>query len=138
MIDDDYGFGIEDDLPSGKDLREDYRLTARARAWILLESAEPESEPSTLDGVSDRLECQVRDISARGISLLCEASLSIGSILVAEVSLGEHAEHFRLSVEVMWCREAEWGYLIGVRVLESDETDYLDWIEAGARALSES
>ena len=80
----------------------------------------------------------MRDISARGISLLCEASLSIGSILVAEVSLGEHAEHFRLSVEVMWCREAEWGYLIGVRVLESDETDYLDWIEAVARALSES
>lgn len=138
MIDDDHGFGLEDELPSGKDLREDYRLTARARAWILLESAEPESEPSTLDGVSDRLECQVRDISARGISLLCEASLSIGSILVAEVSLGEHAEHFRLSVEVMWCREAEWGYLIGVRVLESDETDYLDWIEAVARALSES
>ncbi|ABM18627.1 PilZ domain-containing protein [Marinobacter nauticus] len=138
MIDDDYGFGLEGELPSGKDLREDYRLTARARAWILPESPEPESEPSTLDGVSGRLECQVRDISARGISLLCEASLSIGSILVAEVSLGEHAEHFRLSVEVMWCREAEWGYLIGVRVLESDETDYLDWIEAVARALSES
>ncbi|MEC9385477.1 MAG: PilZ domain-containing protein [Pseudomonadota bacterium] len=138
MIADAYGFGVEDEWPSGKDLREDYRLTARARAWILLESAEPESEPSTLDGVSDRLECQVRDISARGISLLCEASLSIGSSLVAEVSLGEHAEHFRLSVEVMWCREAEWGYLIGVRVLESDETDYLDWIEAVARALSES
>ncbi|MBN8238160.1 PilZ domain-containing protein [Marinobacter nauticus] len=138
MIDDDYGFGLEDELPSGKDLREDYRLTARARAWILPESPEPESEPSTLDGVSGRLECQVRDISARGISLSCEASLSIGSILVAEVSLGEHAEHFRLSVEVMWCREAEWGNLIGVRVLESDETDYLDWIEAVARALSES
>lgn len=137
MIDDDYAFGLEDELPSGKDLREDYRLTARARAWILPESPEPESDPSTLDGVSGRLECQVRDISARGISLLCEASLSIGSILVAEVSLGEHAEHFRLSVEVMWCREAEWGYQIGVRVLESDETDYLDWIEAVARALSE-
>ncbi len=78
MIDDDYGFGLEDELPSGKDLREDYRLTARARAWILPESPEPDSEPSTLEGVSGRLECQVRDISARGISLLCEASLSSG------------------------------------------------------------
>lgn len=138
MIDDDYGFGIEDELPSGKDLREEYRLTARARAWILPESPDPALESSILDEWSNRLECQIRDISARGISLLCKGSLSVGSILIAEVSLGEHAENFRLSVEVMWCRESERGYLVGVRVLESDETDYLDWIEAVARALSES
>jgi hypothetical protein len=37
----------------------------------------------------------------------------------------------------MWCRPVNQGYLIGVRVLESDETDYLEWMEAVADALAE-
>ncbi|MBN7768965.1 PilZ domain-containing protein [Marinobacter daepoensis] len=136
MSDDDYEFGAEKVLPSGQELRQEYRLIARARAWILSESPEPGSE---MDGdVTEKLECQVRDISARGFSLLCTQALSRESILSAEISLGDAGERFVLTVEVVWCRDAEWGHRVGVRVLESDETDYLEWIEAVAVALTEN
>ncbi|MGC8119009.1 PilZ domain-containing protein [Marinobacter sp. VGCF2001] len=138
MSDEDYAFGTESELPSGRELREDYRLTARARAWVTLESPEPDREPLMADSETVRLECQVRDISARGISLLCETGLAMGAIVAAEVRLGEHSRPFSLSVEVVWCRQADWEYLIGVRVLESDDTDYLDWIEAVATALADT
>lgn len=136
MSDDDYEFGAEKVLPCGQDLRQEYRLTARARAWILSEAPEPDAEIT--GEIPARLECQVRDISARGFSLLCEQALSRESILSAEISLGDPGARFRLTVEVVWCRDADWGSLVGVRVLESDETDYLEWIEAVAAALSES
>lgn len=136
MTDDNYQFGTAQALPRGKDKREDYRLTARARAWIQRESPEPESDPSEL---ADQLtlECQIRDISARGLSLVTAESLSVNSLLMAKVSLGHQARAFALMVEVMWCRRAEEGYLVGIRVLESDDTDYLDWMDAVATALSE-
>jgi hypothetical protein len=41
-------------------------------------------------------------------------------------------------VEVVWCRETGQEYLVGVQILESDETDYLEWMDAVATALAES
>lgn len=136
MNDDNYQFGTAQVLPEGKDKREEYRLTARARAWIQRESLEPGVDQS---GLNDKvtLECQIRDISARGLSLVTAEPLSELSLLKAEVSLAHQAAAFQLMVEVMWCREAEGGYLVGIRVLESDDTDYLDWMDAVAAALSE-
>lgn len=136
MTDDNYQFGTSQVLPPGKDKREDYRLTARARAWIQRESPEPEANQDELAG-KVTLECQIRDISARGLSLVIAEPLSVNSLLMAEVSLGHQPKGFQLMVEVMWCREADEGYLVGIRVLESDDTDYLDWMEAVATALSE-
>ena len=135
-MDDDYQFGTPKVLPRGRDKREDYRLTARARARIHWESPEPGAAEAEL-AAKATLECQIRDISARGLSLASAEPLSVNSLLMADVSLGHQTNQFQLMVEVMWCRKAEAGYLIGIRVLESDETDYLDWMEAVATALSE-
>jgi hypothetical protein len=134
MVDDNYEFGSSQGLPVGHDNREDYRLTARARAWLGIKSPEPGLEvPDTA-----LLECQVRDISARGLSLVSSEPLALHSLLMAEISLGHQPKRFRLMVEVMWCREAGPDYIVGVHVLDSDETDYLDWMEAVASALSDS
>lgn len=135
-MDDNYQFGTSNVLPRGRDKREDYRLTARARAWIHRESPEPGAGEAELAGRST-LECQIRDISARGLSLASAEPLNESSLLMADVGLGHWPTKFQLMVEVMWCRKADAGYLVGIRVLESDETDYLDWIEAVATALSD-
>jgi len=134
MADEDYSFGSGEGAPDGQDMREDYRLTARAQARIELESREPDA------GVSDAtiLVCEIRDISARGMSLLSRLALNVESMLTAEVSLDSSQAPFRLMVEVVWCREDGRGYLVGIRVLESDETDYLAWMDAVAEAFSES
>ncbi|WP_372971569.1 hypothetical protein [Marinobacter sp.] len=48
------------------------------------------------------------------------------------------SEPFRLMVEVVWCRPADdTGWLVGLQILESDDTAYLEWVEAVARAMSE-
>lgn len=136
MINDDYDFGSDEQLPQGRDLRKDYRLTARARAWIEFECDEPEGETMRSNGPSGSFECQVRDISAGGFSFVTEHASTPGSIFAAQVCLGEGERVFRLIVEVVWCRSADYSYLVGVHLLESDETDYPDWMDAVARALA--
>jgi hypothetical protein len=41
-------------------------------------------------------------------------------------------------VEVVWCRAStETSWLVGLQILESDDTSYLEWVEAVAKAMSE-
>ncbi|WP_291828000.1 PilZ domain-containing protein [Marinobacter sp.] len=135
-MDDDYQFGTSQTLPLGRDKREDYRLTARARAWIQRETPEPGT--CSADRAAEKtVECQIRDISARGLSLASTEAFNLSSLLMAEVSLGHRSERYKLMVEVMWCRQTDEGYQVGIRVQESDETDYLDWIDAVATALAD-
>lgn len=74
-MDDDYEFGNPQVLPLGRDNREDYRLTARARARVWVESPEPEQDVPDAQGPT-ALECQIRDISARGLSLVSPEPLT--------------------------------------------------------------
>lgn len=136
-MDKDYRFGQEASVPDGADKREDYRLSARASARLHVESA----EPSGLGGVS--LEgsvrtCEVRDLSASGMSLVTSEALRIGSLLTAEVHLSGQQKSLKLTVEVVWQKAEGARYLNGVRVFDSDETDYLNWLEAVAEAFSRS
>ncbi len=109
MADNDYTFGTRNEPPFEKDNRADYRLTARARAVLELESGLPEEETP-----------EARD-----------------ALLPASVSLGNHNEPFTLMVEVVWCRPNESGFLVGVRIIESDETAYVEWVEAVASAMDQ-
>lgn len=137
MIDDNYTFGTGPELPKGHDNRADYRLTARAVAAIQMEASEPmASPPSGMPG-QRVLECRIRDISTGGFSLTARGAFAEGSILSSRVDLGNGKAPYQLTIEAVWCRPAEQGYLIGVRVLESDETDYLEWMDAVADALAE-
>src|SRR5690554_8160683 len=132
MADEDYSFGSGEGAPDGQDMREDYRLTARAQARIELESREPDA------GVSDAtiLVCEIRDISARGMSLLSRLALRVESMLTAAVSVDSSQAPFRLMGEAVWCWEAGRGYLVGICVLERDEAYYLAWMDAVAGAAS--
>ncbi|KPQ01459.1 PilZ domain-containing protein [Marinobacter sp. HL-58] len=136
MSDVDYNFGNYDDSPESGDNRSEYRLTASAKVTIELESAVPDDAG---DSASRTLVSRTSDLSARGIRLLTSEPLTTGAILPAWVNLEEISEPFRLMVEVVWCRPAEesGGWLVGLQILESDDTAFLEWVEAVARAMSE-
>ena len=136
MIDNDYEFGNPDHSGQGPDHRTDYRLTATARATLELESEVP-GLTSAERGGSHELACRIRDISARGMCLFSKEPLSLGALLPASVSLGNHREPFRLMVEVVWCRPNQSEFLAGVQILESDDTAYVEWLDAIALAMAE-
>lgn len=134
MKDTDYTFGTQDEPSGGQDSRMQYRLTARARIILELEAGYAASEG--LPGTARReLVCGIRDISASGLCLLSGESLSAGALFPASVSLGSHSDPFVLTVEVIWCRPNEQDYQVGVRIIESDQTAYVEWIDAVANAM---
>ncbi len=137
MMDKDYRFGQESSVPDETDKRGDYRLSARATARLQVESAEPAEFGGELVEGSVRT-CEVRDLSASGMSLVTTETLRVGSLLTAEIHLSGRAESLRLMVEVVWSKEEGSRYLSGLRVFDSDETDYLSWLEAVADAFTGS
>lgn len=135
MSDIDYNFGDYDDSPESGDNRSEYRLTASAKVTMELEASVPEGNGS---GDERTIVSRTSDLSARGIRLASSEPLTTGAILPAWVSLEEVSEPFRLMVEVVWCRPADGsGWLVGLQILESDDTAYLEWVEAVARAMAE-
>ncbi|KEF32325.1 type IV pilus assembly PilZ [Marinobacter nitratireducens] len=135
MRDTDYSFGNKSETPGRQDNRGDYRLTARATATLELEASGPGISGPDTDG--RRLECRIRDISAAGCSLFASEPLSIGALLPVTVLLEHQDEPISLAAEVVWCRPNDAGFLVGLHVLESDGTGYVEWVEAVAAALGE-
>lgn len=139
MSDIDYTFGNEDDSSgqegAPRDNRSEYRLTGSAQVTLELESSEPESP----DGPGGRsLVSKTRDLSAQGFSLMTRERLLENALLSAWVRLDGEPEVFQLTVDVVWSRPISADqWLVGLRILESDDTAYLEWVEAVARAMSE-
>ena len=134
MSDIDYEFGDYDDSPESGDNRTEYRLTGSAEVTLELEATEPESG----DSVPGRtLVSKTRDLSAQGFCLSTREPLPEHALLTAWVKLDGEPEAFQLTVDVVWCRPSSNGsWLVGLRILESDETSYLEWVEAVASAMS--
>lgn len=135
MTDLDYQFGRNQDVSDDRDNRSDYRLTARARAVLELEAVMPEEGDGEGDG--RQLTCNIRDISASGLCLSVSEPVSIGALLPVTVTLSSVGEPFRLTVEVIWCRPNDGAFLVGLHIVESDETAYVEWVDAVARAMAE-
>jgi len=137
MTDKDYSFGYEEIHPSGPDNRADYRLAARALAVLELESDTPAYAGDS--GMPARkLECRIRDLSASGLSLLASEPLTKGALIPAQVYLTPGANALGLMLEIVWCRPESTGFLSGARILESDDTACVEWMEAVASALAQT
>ncbi|MCK7550086.1 MULTISPECIES: PilZ domain-containing protein [Marinobacter] len=141
MSDVDYTFGNPNGPKRGDDgtgdQREDYRLSAIAVAVLELESGFPE-ESGQVRGSARTLSCRIRDLSAKGLCLVAPEAVTVGALLPARVALGQNPESFELTVEVVWCRtESEGLSLVGVEIQDSDDTSYVDWVEAVARVMTE-
>lgn len=141
MSDIDYTFGNTDgpdhDAVEDGDKREDYRLSGRAAAVLELESELPEEngQPRTK---AQTLTCRVRDLSAKGLCLWSPEVLTVGALLPAHVTLGQIPGEFTLTVEVVWCRPQPGSVcLVGAEIQNSDDTSYVEWVEAVAQVMTE-
>lgn len=135
MSDIDYSFGDHDDSPQSGDNRSEYRLTASARVTIELETPGPGEAG---EGTPRTLVSRTSDLSAKGIRLSTQEPLTEGALLPVRISLEGSVEPFQLMTEVVWCRRSsEASWLVGLQIMESDETSYLEWVEGVARAMSE-
>lgn len=132
MAEIDYSFGDNEELPEEGDNRREYRLTGNARIVLELESPSPEDP----EGV--RLTFHTRDLSPTGIRLRSSEPLTPRALLPAEVSFSGSGDTYPLTVEVIWCKPASDGqWLVGLSIIESDDTGYIDWVEAVASAMGE-
>lgn len=132
MADNDYSFGNGDEKPEHGENRQEFRLTGNARVVLELESPSPE-DPEGL-----KLTFNTRDISPTGIRLRSREPLTPQALLSARVELAGSGEVYPLTVEVVWCKPGTEGHwLVGLSIIESDDTAYIDWLEAVARAIGE-
>jgi hypothetical protein len=140
VADKDYTFGLAINARA-PDNRFDYRLSARAKAVIHLETGE---SVQYIDRQQVRA-CPVRDLSASGLRLWSACSLPVGAFLPAVIHLVEGQPDYHLMLEIVWCKPEQadladasvppTGYLAGCRVLESGGTEAVEWLEAIAMAM---
>ncbi len=135
MVDRDYSFGSGDISPPGPENRADYRLAARASAVLELESGTPEIAGGKALPAR-KIECRIRDLSVSGLSLVSGEPLTPGALVPAQVTLTGNSDALSLMVEIVWCRPESPGFLTGVKILESDDTACVEWVEAVARVLA--
>ena len=134
MSDIDYNFGNEGPSESG-DNRSEYRLTGSAQVTLELESTEPEGGD---ESSSRTLVAKTRDLSAQGFSVTTREPMTENALLTAWLKLDGESDALQLTADVVWCRPASPGeWLVGLRIQESEDTSYLEWVEAVARAMSE-
>lgn len=129
----DYSFGSGPE--TDREQRREFRLTGRVTVNLELESAGPEK-----DSQAHMLTCYTTDLSATGIRVVAREPATEGAIIPAYVELERDGEMaaYTLMVEVVWCRAFEERlWQVGLRVLESDDTAVLEWLEAMAQALRE-
>ncbi|WP_148862664.1 PilZ domain-containing protein [Marinobacter fonticola] len=133
MTANDYSFGNGPETE--REQRREFRLTGRVTVELELESPDPEES-----GQPHVLTCYTSDLSATGIRVVAREPATEGAIIPAYIELeraGEKAA-YTLMVEVVWCRAQDDGlWQVGLRVLESDDTAVLEWLETMAQALED-
>lgn len=133
MNGEDYSFGHIEGSLAGADQRREFRLTGRATLTLELEAVDPE-DPGA--GVGKHLTCHTHDLSVNGIRVLTQEPLSKGALLPMMVSLAGDENSFTLTGEVVWCESrGSGGWAVGLKVLFSDQTSYIEWVEAVGRAM---
>ncbi|MDX1590273.1 MAG: PilZ domain-containing protein [Oleiphilaceae bacterium] len=110
--------------------RDEYRLTGRVAVSIEVEAAESGRAARILRGSS-------RDLSANGVSLNAPEPLPQGALLPVTLTI-DQSRPLTLMGEVRWCQPGSrgQGYRIGLEILESDDTAYLEWKESIASLLA--
>ncbi len=115
--------------------RQEVRIEQAETIFIEVQSSYSESGRESTDKL---LICNSIDISANGIQAYIDESLPLGAIYQLCVEIAEPAERLFLVAQVKWIKEAEsgQGYLVGLMIFESDDTDIEGWKRHIAKQLS--
>lgn len=129
------GLTARPDSDVGQDKRLEYRLSGRARVTLELEAADPADGDN---GQNRTLTAPTHDLSVTGMRIIAAEALTLGAILPIQVLLAGDEQPYQLIAEVVWCeRRGPLQYATGLKVLDSDDTSFMDWIDAVARAMIE-
>lgn len=111
--------------------REEIRLSTLCRVYLHV----PDERDLEADHSDEIEECETIDFSSNGVQVRLSRALVQGAILPVLVYVNE--ERFSLISEVMWCRkdQAGAGYLVGLHLLDSDDSSSIEWKEAMIRWL---
>lgn len=116
-----------------QDKRSEYRLSGRASVLLELEAADPDDGDH---GQPRTLTAQTHDLSATGMRIITAEPVTLGAILPIQVQLAGDDARYQLIAEVVWCeRRSSAHYAVGLNVLDSDGSSFVDWMDAVARAM---
>lgn len=112
--------------------REEIRLSTICRIFLHVPVEEDDEIPQEYQEID---ECETIDFSSNGVQVRLSKPLVQGAILPVFVDV--NGESFSLICEVMWCREDKdsAGYLVGLHLLDSDDSSAIEWKEAMIRWL---
>jgi PilZ domain len=102
--------------------REEARLSVDADIYIETVSEEPGS-----DQPAEVVQCECVDLSANGLQVYVEQSLTQGAIHNLIIDLPNQGENFRLTAEVRWVKPYKSDFLTGLMLYDSDGTEIVDW-----------
>lgn len=129
---DNYSLGV-----AGKDAehdqRSEFRLAGRATVALQLEAPNlDEGDPGKT------IFCHTQDLSSSGVRMQTREQVPVGALLPLWVTFEGEQTVYELTGEVVWVESRESGYwIVGVQILESDDTSFVEWIDAVARAMTE-
>lgn len=113
--------------------RQEYRLNSHETVFIELASATPDGTEAAEILVSNSV-----DISANGLQVAVNQPLEIGRILQVSIHLDDLTNPVHLVTEVKWVthddNKAHW--MVGLALLESDDTRLADWKQLISQRLS--
>ncbi|TNC79903.1 MAG: hypothetical protein C9356_16590 [Oleiphilus sp.] len=111
--------------------REEVRMNIGAEIFIECVAAEPGEGRS-----AEVLRCEAVDVSANGMQVMVERKLVQGAIHTLVVEVYRNEDVYRLTSEVKWVEKKEDGYLIGLALFDSEDTEIIDWKLAMAKLLN--
>lgn len=108
------------------DQRQEHRLLFEDIIFIEVASADIDNNAPAAIVI-----CNTLDVSANGLQVSMDRPLTVGGIHQIGVQLREPERRLYLTGQVKWCRTDEHveGYMLGIALFESEETDIQAWKE---------
>jgi hypothetical protein len=128
----DYSLGVSDQ-DTDDDQRSEFRLTGRARVSLQLEAPNPDD-----DDPGKSIVCYTQDLSSSGVRVQTLEPVTAGALLPLTVTFEGEQVVYPLTGEVVWTEPRASGYwIVGIQIVESDDTAFVEWVDAVAKAMTE-
>ncbi len=128
----DYSLGVSDQ-DTEDDQRSEFRLTGRAKVALQLEAPNPDD-----DDPGKSIVCYTQDLSSSGVRVQTLEPVTAGALLPLTVTFEGEQIVYPLTGEVVWTEPRESGHwIVGIQIVESDDTAFVEWVDAVAKAMTE-
>lgn len=132
--------GLDAELErQNNEMRGEFRLTGRVFVDLLVAT-----DDNNITSPEQTWRCATADLSASGLRIYTPGALTPNALLSICVHDEWEKRDYPLVIEVVWCRPVDDpavvaagnAFLVGLRIIESDDTAVLEWKEAVVRWLT--